>query len=521
MADFGPKKFLRGIMLFAIILFVPVLFAADFDFYASDLIGKESYRKISMDFKDASLKNILKVFSEQAGLNFIASQSVQDRTVTLYLDNVPLQEALKKIMSANNLIYDLEPGSNVFVVKEWGKPEIETITKVYHLKYTRLQTSNLQKAITTGASTMGGAGSPVGGAAAGGGGATGGSASAGSSGGAGGGSSGGIESSIQGVLTSNGKLTQDPRTNTVIVTDIPSQFEVIDKVIALLDVPTPQVMIEVEMLDVDKKTVDQLGVGTSATLLQATGSVTNTKFPFFADTSASALSSSPFFQFGKLDSSVFTAVLDFLTTDTKTKFLARPRILTLSNETAEIKITTNEAIGLKTTTQSSQGSATQTQEAERVQTGVSLDVTPQVDPITGTVTMFIQPSVAQAILGGTFGGQTFKDPEVRSSSTTLMIKDGETIVVGGLIRTQDQTTIKKMPFFGDLPVVGAAFRHKDRTNDERELIVFITPHIIGYDNAGDIAKKNITHSALAPYREQESPVAKKEAIDNMLERWEN
>ncbi|MEK7849489.1 MAG: secretin N-terminal domain-containing protein [Candidatus Omnitrophota bacterium] len=494
---------LSGVSILSlIVLFVPIALAVDFDFYAPDLISKESYRKISMDFRDASLKTILKVFSEQAGLNFIASQAVQDRSITLFLDNVPLQEAMDKIMSANNLIYDLEPGSNVFIVKEWGRPEVETITKVYNLKYTRLASSTLQKAISAGSA---GASAAGGGAAA-------------ASGGSGSGETG-IESSIKGVMTSNGKVMQDPRTNSLIVTDIPSQFDLIDRVVALLDVPTPQVMIEVEMLDVSKRTIDQMGVKTSPGLMSLSGASRQTRFPNFFAKGINL--TAPTFTYGTLSAAVFQAVLDYLTTDTKTKFLARPRILSLSNETAEIKITTNEAVGLKTTTQSSQGSATQTQEAERYETGISLNVTPQVDAATGTVTMFIKPTVSQARQGGTFGGTTFKDPEVRSSSTTLMVKDGETIVVGGLIRTNDETTISKMPIVGDIPIIGALFRHKNSTKEERELIVFITPRIIGFDNVSTFAKNDITSSGLMPYREQSSAVSRKEAVDNMLERWDN
>ncbi len=320
-------------------------------------------------------------------------------------------------------------------------------------------------------------------------------------------------------MTSNGKVMQDTRTNSLIVTDIASQFELIDRVIALLDVPTPQVMIEVEMLDVSKMTIDQMGVKTSPELMSLSGASRDTRFPnFFAK---GVTLDAPTFSYGTLSAAVFSAVLDYLTTDTKTKFLARPRILSLSNETAEIKITTNEAVGLKTTTQSAEGSSTQTEEAERYETGVSLNVTPQVDASTGTVTMFIKPTVSQAKTGGTFGGTTFKDPEIRSSFTTLMVKDGETIVVGGLIRTNDETMISKMPIVGDIPIVGALFRHKLSTREERELIVFITPRIIGFDNASTFAKNDITSSGLMPYREQSYAVSRKEAVDNMMERWDN
>lgn len=503
----SKKLFRKGFLVSLCLLFMMAFFdplpgQAEFDFYATDLIAKESYRRVSMDFKDASLKNILKLFSQQAGLNFIASQNVQDRMLTLYLDNVPLQEALNKIMSANNLIYELDPGSNIFVVKEWGRPAVETVTNVYYLKYTRLKDSKLQKAINEMKSA-----SAEGGGAGGG------------EGGGGGAAAGGIEDSLKAVLTSNGKLVADPRTNSLIVTDIPSQFEVIEKVITLLDTPTPQVMIEVEMLDVSKRLIDEMGIDTTASLMKLTGASTQTKFPNFM--AEGDIFDPSELTYGTLGADVFTAILDLLVTDTTTKFLARPRILTLSNETAEIKIATNEAIGQNTVTSGGEGITTETVEAERFETGVTLRVTPQVDVHSGSVTMFVQPTVSEAKTGATFSGTTYKDPEVRSSSSTLMVKNGETIVVGGLIRNKDDKTQKKIPFFGDIPLLGAFFRHRDETKEERELIVFITPHIVGYQEAVALAKGEDVFAGTTGSREQSSPVSKKQEVDNMLERWEN
>ncbi|MFA5039531.1 MAG: hypothetical protein WC732_07625 [Candidatus Omnitrophota bacterium] len=485
---------------------------AEFDFYANDLIGKESYRRISMDFQDASLKTVLKIFSEQAGLNFIAAQNVQDRQVTLFLKDVPLQEALNKIMAANNLTYDLDPAGNIFVVKEWGRPDVETVTKIFPLKYTRLQGSRMATAIDNGATAASSADAGTADSGGGGGAAGGGEA---------GGTTGGIEESIKSVLTTNGKVAVDFRTNSLIITDIPSQFGIIEKLIALLDTLTPQIMIEVEMLDVSKRTIDEMGFDTTSSLMKLTGGSTQTKFPnFMADGDVITPSE---FTYGTLGADVFTAVLDLLTTDTRTKFLARPRILTLSNETAFIKITTSEAIGQNTVTSSSEGTATSTVEAERVETGVSLKVTPQVDMDTGIVTMFVQPSVAEAKAGATFANTTYKDPEVRTSASTLRVKSGETIVVGGLIRNKEEVTVKKIPFFGDIPLVGAFFRHKDSTIEDRELIVFITPHVLDYKDAVTLAKGGQIAPTLSfrSHREQATPVARREEVDNMLERWEN
>ena len=102
---------------------------------------------ISMDFKNADLRDVLKVFSMQAGLNFIASETVQERQITLYLDKVPLSQAMDKIFSANNLSYELDENANMYVVKEWGKMDTQTVTKIFYLKNASVSTSSLKSAI--------------------------------------------------------------------------------------------------------------------------------------------------------------------------------------------------------------------------------------------------------------------------------------------------------------------------------------------------------------------------------------
>jgi type II secretory pathway component GspD/PulD (secretin) len=174
-------------------------------------------------------------------------------------------------------------------------------------------------------------------------------------------------------------------------------------------------------------------------------------------------------------------LLDFLRTQTDTKYLARPRLLTLNNETAEIKITTQESVGVKTTTEATTG--TTSAEPERTETGVSLRVTPQVNIDTGEITMFIHPEVSEATAGSTItsGDKSyqFRDPEIRSTKSIVKVKDGETVIVGGLIRNEFTQVVKKIPILGDIPVVGALFRHKNKSKDkERELLVFITPRLI-------------------------------------------
>jgi len=218
---------------------------------------------------------------------------------------------------------------------------------------------------------------------------------------------------------------------------------------------------------------------------------------------------SPEYRVGTISAAGLTATLQFLRTQADTRNLARPRILTLNNETAQIKITTDEAIGIKTQTQSSEGASTQSKEAERVETGISLIVTPQANLLTGEITLAIVPKVIQARTGSTFEGTTFKDPEERGSQSIMKVFSGDTIVLAGLLRTNSSQTITKIPFLGDIPLVGAVFRHKDRTDEERELIIFITPHIVGDGRSSKSLTRRGLNRALnekieiAPSRQQE------------------
>jgi type IV pilus assembly protein PilQ len=428
--------------------------------------GSEGEPIISMDFQDVGIKDVLKILSMQSGMNFIASEGVADRKVTLYLDKVPLSEAMDKIFSANNLSYDLDKKANIFVVKDWGKMDVETITKVFFLKHASVSSSSLKEEASGNAGSEGG----------------------------GGGSSGkwkseeesGLTYSVKKLLSSAGSLVEDFRTNSLIITDTPARMKTIESVIASLDIEIPQIMMEVEMLDVSKNAIDKLGVKFGQTPFTAYlfGASSGTGFPFHSwskifNPGSGTLSINPgsVDDEGNVTGNPYSVQVEFLKKQADTKVLARPRIMTLNNETAEIKITTQEAIGEITDTEGQGTASSTTTSAERTETGVTLRVTPQINSDSGEITMFVYPSVRDAT-ASTFNTE-YKDPEERSTKTMIRVRDGETVVIGGLIRHDTSETVTKLPFFGDIPLVGALFRHKDKDRDrERELLVFITPHII-------------------------------------------
>lgn len=427
-------------------------------------IYPEYSKTISMDFKNARIDDVLKIFSQQSNLNFIASQDILNKEITLFLEKVPVEEALERILQANDLTYEIQPGSDIFIVKSVEKPSKELLTRVYYFQYATVSTSKLNQTISFEESEDSSSSSTE-------------DSSSEST-------DAGILAALQSVLTSSGNIVEDPRTNSVIITDIPSIFPIIEETIARLDVPIPQILIEVEMLDISKTTGDQLGIRMGGTPFSFTGAQKHHVYPWdqnnILESGRHVFDSeeNPEFVVGTIDASGFSATVQFLKSQTDTKYLARPQILTLNNETAEIKISTNEAIGIATQTDATEGVATQSVEAERVETGVFLTVTPQANLLTNEITMAIAPRVVEARTGGTFSNTTFKDPEERGTKSILKIRDGNTIIIGGLLRTDISNTLTKLPILGDIPFIGMAFRHKDKTVQDRELVIFITPHIL-------------------------------------------
>jgi len=458
--------------------------------YGSYLFGSLD-KKISLDLESAELIDVLKMLSQQIGLNFVSTEAVKERVITLYMEEVPLNEAMDIIFKANNLGYDYYADSNVFVIKELGKPTLELKTKIYPLQYIRVSSSKMEKEVVQMLETEDYAGGAE---------AEGGST--------------GILGAIETVLTEVGKVTEDPITNSLVIVDVPIQFSIIDKIIRELDIPPVKILIEVEMMDVSKAHLDQIGFNFENGLYGdfTIGSKT-TRFPwdtqmFEPDTSGGEPSLST------LDFADFTTVMQFLTEDTETKFIARPKILTLANETAEVNLILNEVIGVTVTTTE----GVTTQEIERDDTGTSLRVTPQVNLFTNEITLvvdvFNKESQDSNIQVDTMTEGFVKNVEERSTKSIVRIKSGETLLIGGLLKKEESETITKIPFLGDLPIIGRIFRYKDRPktdNVTRELLVFLTPRIVS-------DKSQLVGKAKVIVREQQN-FSKESSMKIALDRY--
>ena len=200
------------------------------------------------------------------------------------------------------------------------------------------------------------------------------------------------------------------------------------------------------------------------------------------------------FSFGTLDFSQFQSILNLLKTRSDTKLISSPRILTLDNKEAKIHV--GETVLIPTYEISSETENWQVTGYEEKEVGVTLTVTPQVSP-DGSIRLKINPQVSTII---DWRGPNNELPITsdRSAETEILIKDGQTVVIGGLVMNERIEIVKKLPFLGDLPLIGFLFTHKQvgsetKPNKKTDLLIFVTARIVRekdkQEEVGDFKEK--------------------------------
>ncbi|MBM3251978.1 MAG: type II and III secretion system protein, partial [Candidatus Omnitrophica bacterium] len=176
----------------------------------------------------------------------------------------------------------------------------------------------------------------------------------------------------------------------------------------------------------------------------------------------------------------YYALIEALNSVGKTNTLSTPRITVLNNQEAKILVGTKE-VYVSTSTTTSEGVSTTAEAVTFVDVGVTLSVTPTINP-DGFVTMKIRPEVSSTGTPyTTASGNQIPVVSTSEAETNVMVKDGSTIIIGGLIKDKIQDTVKKVPLLGDIPLIGLVFRSKDKTTTKTELAIFLTPRIISGD----------------------------------------
>jgi type IV pilus assembly protein PilQ len=271
----------------------------------------------------------------------------------------------------------------------------------------------------------------------------------------------------------------------MIVTDTQNNLDRIRELIEKLDVPPIQVTIDAHIYEIDKNEEERLGVNWQKSI-PIPGASDNLFDMSIAPETADA-GGTGVFRFGSLDVNQFRAILAMLKTHSFAKVLSNPVITTLNNRQATISV--GQAIPYVSASQVNAETGQVTNTIEQANASIEMIVTPSV---TGNDEVFldIRPTIS-SVLGYTdLGGNSTPNLSSRSAATQVICKNNNTIVIGGMIKTDKSESLSKVPFLGDLPGIGRLFQKKTAREVRTELIIFITPHIVHRDGNRSVARSD-------------------------------
>lgn len=404
---------------------------------------------VSLDFRDADIQNVLRLLAYKSGMNIVAGPDVTG-LVSIQLRDVPWQKALEVVLSTYGYGYE-------------RKGNILTVTTIENLKKRREDAQILaeQEPLVTKTFILNYA------------------------------KAGDVIVSIQKMKTERGSVDFDARTNTMIVRDISDNVDLIAEVITQLDRTTPQVLIEAKIVETTVNNTENLGIDW---LTQATvsGSKRPIVWPFTAvsenkyvpDAFPGATDTD--FAYGTLDLQQLSAVLELLSTKTDTDVLSAPRIVTVDNQKARIVV--GREYPFPNYTYNDEQARYQVSGWDYKDIGIIFEVTPHVNNA-GFVTLDLEPKVTDILGFVTVENATVPQLSKEEAKTSVMIKDGQTLVIAGLIKDHVTDTRKKTPILGDIPILGLLFQKKEKTVEKKDLMIFLTPHILNSDSAQDQGEK--------------------------------
>ncbi len=290
--------------------------------------------------------------------------------------------------------------------------------------------------------------------------------------------------SLDKMKSGRGSVNFDKRTNAIIVTDVGSNMASLHEVVNSLDSVTPQVLIEARIIETTLNKNDTLGIdwGLTAT---ANGSQLATSLPWNREFTNKFLplgtaASAPTLSYGTISFAGLSATLDMLKSRANTNILSNPRIVTLDNQPAKVQV--GQQYPMPQYTSNQQTGVLQVTGWQYIDTGVIFTVTPHVNNA-HMVTLDIAPKITEILStipksGVNATNATMPVLSNEEISTSVMIRDGETLVIAGLIKDTVEKTTTRVPILGYIPILGWPFQHSVDTHQKTDLLIFLTPHII-------------------------------------------
>jgi type IV pilus secretin PilQ/predicted competence protein len=417
---------------------------------------------ISLDFKDGDLQDIFRLFADISGLNVVVNPGVSGK-VTLKLNEVPWDQALDLILKTNGLGYTLE--DNVIRIAKLSdlQREEQDKRKLAEEKALAGDLETMRKRLSYAKAAD-------------------------------------LEPSVKKVaLSSRGQITLDTRTNTMIITDLPTYLEKARDLIAELDRATPQVEIEARIVVTTRDFTRQLGIQWGFNQENSTrfGNTTSRSFPnalgingggvpstqgidpdsspagigrpnrgYLVNLPAASFNSGIGISMGNIIGNFnLDAALTALERQGRGRLLSTPKVTTQNNKEAEIKQ------GVQIPIQTVANNTVTVQFKDAV---LTLKVTPQItDANTVIMDLSVEnnaPDFARSVNG-------IPPINTQSAKTIVLVRDGATAVVGGIYQSTETTSQSRTPFLGQIPILGYLFRNRSLSTQNQELLLFITPRI--------------------------------------------
>ena len=406
---------------------------------------------IEIGYIEADIQNVLRTLSAKAGINLILGDEVTGK-VTVNLKGVSYEQAMQLIAESKGYAYVKD--KNIVKVKSKESLDTEAVEmRIYTLNYAKADD---------------------------------------------------LKKTLDPVLTKQGKIQIDTRSNTLVLSDTPSNLSKLIPLIDSLDTQTPQVMIEAKFVETTKNPKKDLGVDWTTTLLGhqvvmgGGATLTPGVSPIVPVNGQNQPSGG--LQWYKsaggswvtpwsagaalLDAGRAGLVFSYLSQDSDTELLANPRVVTTDNVKARISIATQFPI--PNFAFSEQTASLQINGFEYKDIGIILNVLPRINK-DDFITLEVAPEASSSTENATLqsgGGSSVLIPIIntRTATTTVLIKSGNTLAIGGLMRQDISDNYTKVPLMGDAPLIGALFRSKSLSKTKRDLLIFLTPTIVRGDS---------------------------------------
>lgn len=378
----------------------------------------DAYRKsITIEFKDTPLKTVFEVISRTSGLNFIFDKDVKtDQKTSIFLKNSTIESVVNLTLLTNQLGQRVLSGNTVLIY-----PDTQVKQKNYQLLV--VKTFYLANAEAKA-----------------------------------------VANTIKTILKTK-DIVVDENLNMLIVRDTPDAIRLAAKLVAVHDIAASEVMLEVEILEVKRSRLLDLGIRWPDQISLS---------PIAASTGSLSLADLKYLNSSTLNATIGSVTINAKKFDTDANILANPRIRVRNREKAKILI--GERVPNITSTSTATGFVGES--VNYVDVGLKLDVEPTIS-VDGEVAIKISLEVSSIISQvQTKSGSIAYQIGTRSAQTMLRLKDGENQVLAGLINSEERHTGSKVPGFGDIPIVGRLFGQQNDDNSKTEIVLSITPRIL-------------------------------------------